>query len=84
MKNVSAEVLRGIGAHKEWSKRYSVVSNLVKNPRTPIGIAMTMVSRLNPKDMKSVAVDKNVPEAIRKAAQKFVKGPEDKKPGGKH
>jgi hypothetical protein len=83
MKNVSSEVLRGIGAHKEWSKRYSVVSNLVKNPRTPIGIAMGMVSRLNPKDMKAVAVDKNVPEAIRKAASKFIKGPSEKG-GGRH
>jgi hypothetical protein len=30
-----------------------------------------------------VAVDKNVSEAIRKQAQKFIKGPEEKR-GGKH
>ncbi len=82
MKNVSDQVLRQIGNHKEWTKRYAVVANLVRNPRTPIGIAMTMVSRLNPRDMKGVSVDKNVPEAIRKAAQKFVRGPEEKKSGG--
>ena len=84
MKNVSDQVLREIGTHKEWTKKYSVVASLVKNPRTPIGIAMTMVSRLTPKDMKSVALDRNVPEAIRKTAQKFVKGPDEKKSGGKH
>ncbi|HEY6548848.1 MAG TPA: hypothetical protein VI589_13125 [Vicinamibacteria bacterium] len=83
MKNVSDVILRSIGTHKEWTKKYSVVANLARNPRTPIGIAMTMVPRLNPKDMKAVAVDKNVPEAIRKAAQKFIKGPEEKR-GGKH
>jgi hypothetical protein len=83
MKNVSDQVLREIGTHKEWTKRYAVVANLVRNPRTPIGIGIALVSRLNPKDMKAVAVDKNVPEAIRKAAQKFVKGP-DKPGGGKH
>jgi hypothetical protein len=33
-----------------------------------------MVSRLTPKDLKSIAVDRNVPEVIRKQAQKFVKG----------
>jgi hypothetical protein len=33
--------------------------------------------------MKSVSVDKNVSEAIRKQALKFVKGPEEKR-GGKH
>jgi hypothetical protein len=33
-----------------------------------------MVPRLNPRDIKSLAVDRNVPEPIRKQAQKFVKG----------
>ena len=79
MKNVAQDVLRKIGTHKEWTKKYSVVANLVRNPRTPVGIAMTMIPRLNPRDMKAVAVDKNVPEAIRKSAQKFIKGPEVKK-----
>lgn len=76
MKNVSDQVLRQIGTHKEWIKRYAVVANLVRNPRTPIGISMSLVSRLNPRDIKAVSVDKNVPEAIRRAAQKFVKTPE--------
>jgi hypothetical protein len=84
MKNVSDQVLRAIGNHKEWTKKYAVVANLARNPRTPIGIAMTLVSRLNPKDMKATAVDKNVSEAIRKAAQKFIKGPDQKPGGAKH
>jgi len=32
------------------------------------------VSRLNPRDIKGLAVDRNVPEVIRKQAQKFLKG----------
>lgn len=75
MKNVSDEILRQIGNHREWVKRYVVVNNLVRNPRTPIGVSLTLVSRLNPKDIKSLAVDRNVPEPVRKHAQKFVKGP---------
>jgi len=74
MKNVSDEILRKIGRHREWTKRYSVINNLVRNPRTPIGIALSMVPRLNPRDVKGVAVDRNVPEPVRKQAQKFVKG----------
>jgi len=73
MKNISDVILRAIGTHKEWTKKYSVISSLVKNPRTPLGIAMTHVSRLNPRDLKSLSVDRNVPEAIRKHAKKFVK-----------
>jgi hypothetical protein len=76
MKNISSEILRKIGTHKEWMKRYGIVNNLVRNPRTPIGISMTLVSRLTPRDIKAVAFDRNVPEAIRKTAQKFVKGGE--------
>ena len=82
MKNVSGDVLRYIGNHKEWTKKYTVIQSLVKNPRTPLGISIGMVSRLNPKDLKSIAVDRNVSEVIRKAAQRFVKGPD--RPGGKH
>ena len=76
MKNVSDQILREIGNHREWTKRYTVLNNLVRNPRTPIGIALSMVSRLNPRDVKSIAVDRNVPEPVRKQAQKFVKAPQ--------
>jgi hypothetical protein len=79
MKSLSAEVLRKIGSHKDWMKRYGVVANLVKNPRTPLAISLGLVSRLNPRDIKSLAVDRNVPEVIRKQAQKFVRGAADKK-----
>jgi hypothetical protein len=83
MKNISDEILRQIGNHREWTRRYGVISNLVHNPRTPIGVSLGLVARLSPRDVKSIAIDRNVPEAIRKQAQKFVKG-EDKRPGGQH
>ena len=79
MKSVSDEILREIGNHREWTKRYTVLNNLVRNPRTPIGIALSMVPRLNPRDIKGIAVDRNVPEPVRKQAQKFVKGEGQKK-----
>jgi hypothetical protein len=79
MKNVSDEILRNIGNHREWTKRYGVVASLVRNPRTPIAVAMTLVSRLNPRDMKSLSVDHNVPEVIRRQAQKFIRSTFEKK-----
>jgi hypothetical protein len=75
MKNLSDEILRQIGHNREWTKRYGVLHNLVKNPRTPIAISLNMVSRLNPRDLKNISVDRNVSDVIRKQAQKFVKGP---------
>lgn len=73
MKNVSDEVLRRIGTNRDWTKKYTVINSLVKNPRTPLPIAMGFVSRLQPRDIKALTVDRNVPEAIRKSAQRFVK-----------
>jgi hypothetical protein len=75
MKSVSDQILREIGNHREWTKRYSVMKNLVCNPRTPIGIALGLVPRLSPRDVKGISVDRNVPEPVRKQAQKFVRGP---------
>ena len=79
MKNVSDEVLRHIGTNKEYVKRYGVVQSLVRNPRTPLAIAIGMVSRLNPRDLKSISVDRNVPEVIRRQALKFVRTAHDPK-----
>ena len=79
MRNISDEILRQIGTHRDWTKKYAVVANLVKNPRTPIGVSLSMVARLNPRDIKSLATDRNVPEVIRKQAQKFIKGQQDPK-----
>jgi hypothetical protein len=76
MKGVSDEILRKIGHHREWTKRYAVIKNLVCNPRTPIGIALTLVPRLSPRDIKGLSVDRNVPEPVRKQAQKFVRTPQ--------
>jgi voltage-gated potassium channel Kch len=75
MRNVSDETLRIVGRHKEWTKRYGVVANLVKNPRTPLAISLGMVARLNPKDIRALATDRNAPEVVRRQAQRFVKGP---------
>jgi hypothetical protein len=84
MKNVSQDVLRSIGNNKDWTKRYGVISALVRNPRTPLAISIGMVSRLNPRDIKSISVDRNVPEVIRKQALKFIKGQQQPGGGDKH
>jgi len=79
MKNVSDDVLRNIAKNREWTKKYTVMVNLVKNPRTPVGLSIGMVARLNPRDMRQLMTDRNVSEVIRKQAAKFVKGTGDKK-----
>lgn len=78
MANVSEEVLRGIATNRAWMKNYGVVAGLTKNPKTPPGISMQLIQRLNEKDLKMLTTDRNVPEAVRLAARKYLKkGPKD-------
>lgn len=72
MGNVSDEVLRIIGTTRTWVKNYSVAAALAKNPKTPPAISVGLVSRLNERDVKMLAVDRNVSEPVRIAARKMV------------
>jgi len=70
MQNVSEEVLRIIGASRAWTKRYTVIANLVKNPRTPTAVSLPLLTRLVERDVKGLVVNRNVPESVRLAARK--------------
>ncbi|PYV40739.1 MAG: hypothetical protein DMG06_19335 [Acidobacteria bacterium] len=70
MKNVSEEVLRLVGTKREFAKSYTVIHSLVKNPRTPIGTSLTLLNRILTSDLRSLARNKNVPEVLRKTAQR--------------
>ena len=66
------DVLRVIGQSREWMRCYNVLVRLVRNPKTPGGVAMNHVGRLMTKDLQTVARDHNVPELIRKTARRTV------------
>ena len=63
---------RVIAMNRTWLKNYGVVIGLVKNPKTPPALSMQLLPRITERDMKMVAVDRNVPEALRLAARKFI------------
>jgi hypothetical protein len=72
MGNVTEEVLRIIGSNRTWTRNYSVMSALAKNPKTPPTISMPLVSRLNERDLKSLSIDRNAPEGLRITARKLL------------
>ena len=77
MANLSEDVLRIIAMNRGWVKNYNVVMALTRNPKTPVALAMGFLQRLNARDLKMVAIDRNVAEPVRLAARKFVsKGPQ--------
>jgi hypothetical protein len=83
MRSVTEDVLRIIAGNREWGKNYVVIHALATNPRTPASIAMNMVTRLNNRDLKLVAGDRNVSEIVRRQARKTMES-RNERAGGRH
>jgi hypothetical protein len=70
-KNLQENVFREIARQRRFLKLYPVVRNLANNPRCPLDISLTLVKTLMVYDLKSLRHNKNVPDTIRKVAQKL-------------
>jgi len=72
-KHVEENVLREIARNRRFLKNYAVVRNLVCNPRCPLEISLTLIKNLLVYDLKSLRHSKNVPDTVRKVAEKLYK-----------
>jgi hypothetical protein len=77
VKDVSEEVLRRIVLSRKFMKSYAVVRALVNNPRTPIDVGLPLLHHINDRDLKWLAVNRNVSDVIRTTAEKFIKRKEE-------
>ena len=71
MRSVAEEVLRLVGMNRAWARSYPIIHNLARNPRTPMATAVHILPRLHTKDLKSLAQNRNVPEAVRRQAYRL-------------
>jgi hypothetical protein len=67
-RSVVEEVLQAIAKKREWIGRYPVMKALIHNPRFPLPLALKYLPRLSVKDMRDLAKDRNVPDAVRSTA----------------
>lgn len=72
MANVSEEILRIVAGNRAWIKNYNVMLALVRNPKSPVALAMNLMSRLNDKDLRQLSTNRNVAEILRVTARKKV------------
>jgi hypothetical protein len=79
MKNVQESVLRGIAGKRKFVKQYNVIRALANNPRCPLDVQMTIAKNLMNQDLKSLSMNKNVSETVRKLALKLFKERTEKK-----
>lgn len=82
LKNVQEQVLRDIARAPKYKKNYLIIKALSNNPRTPMDISLTLMGNLLVNDLKTLSMNKNVPETVRKLAFKRFKE-KSAPPGGK-
>lgn len=77
MRQISNEVLRLIGNNRAWARSYSIIHNLARNPRTPMATAIQILPRIRSKDLKTLSLNRNVSEAVRRQAYRLseMRGP---------
>ena len=68
MRSVPDEIIRQIASNRQWSRNYNVVHNLARNPRTPMANVMTILSRLQLRDLAALSKNRNVSDAVRRQA----------------
>jgi len=71
MSSLTDEILRLIAGNRNFRKNYTVVRNLINNPKSPLDVTLHMLPMLNAVDLKRLTTNKNVPETLRTTAMKL-------------
>lgn len=71
MRTVPEDVLRQIATNRNFARNYNISHNLARNPRTPIAQVMTILTRLQTRDLQAMSKNRNVSDAVRRQALRF-------------
>jgi hypothetical protein len=71
MASLTDEVLRLIATSRNFRRNYSVVINLMNNPKTPLDITLRMLSSITAPDLKKLAANRNISDTLRSAANRL-------------
>jgi hypothetical protein len=71
MRTVPEDVLRQIAIGRKWARIYPIIHNLARNPRTPMANVISILTRLQLRDLDAIVKSRNVSEAVRKQAQRL-------------
>ena len=71
MASLTDEVLRLIGTDRNFRRNYTVVRNLITNPKTPLDVSLHLLPSINPQDLKNLCGNRNIPETLRNTATRL-------------
>jgi hypothetical protein len=72
MRQLDDELFRKIALNREWMRRPSVMTALVKNPSVPLAITLPLVKGIPQRDLRVVTKDPNLPEGVRIMARRLL------------
>ncbi|UCH92738.1 MAG: hypothetical protein JSV88_20915 [Candidatus Aminicenantes bacterium] len=67
-KSIATDIIGRVARNREWIKNYSVIVELVQNPKTPVKSALSFINRLHLRDLKLLSHNKNTNPVIREFA----------------
>jgi hypothetical protein len=73
-RTVSAELLKIIAEKREWAQRPEIAVALVRNPKTPVPLAVRLLDHVSREDLRQIAKDGNTRAPVMNAARKKVLG----------
>lgn len=68
MRTVPEDVLRLIAINRAWARNYIIIHNLARNPRCPIANVMSILTRMQLRDLAALSKNRNVSDAVRRQA----------------
>ena len=71
MASLSDEILRLIAVNRKYRRNYTIVRNLMFNPKTPLEITLHMLPNITAQDLKLLMGNKNVPDTLRTSAMRL-------------
>jgi hypothetical protein len=74
MTAVSPDLLKAIAERREWAQRPEIALALVRNPKSPVPLAIQMLQHVSPSELRRLAKGSNVRMPILQAARKRVIG----------
>jgi hypothetical protein len=70
-KSVAGDIISKLSRSREWVKNYTVMMELVHNPKTPVKDALGFVKKLHMRDLKLLTQDKNINPVVRQLAYNY-------------
>ena len=71
-RSLHGDLLRMIADEREWVRQYAVRLALVQNPKTPLQVALTLLTGIRDRDMRQLARSKNVPSVLQQQARRNI------------